>query len=70
MSNYRKGLDLWEESETVRCSHLLFEDLQQERTDITKFIFYIFLLQNYRHLRGKSKEGNLGYRLKYVPVKN
>ena len=69
MSDYREGLDMWEESDTVRCSHLLYEDLKQERTDIPKFHFYLFLIDNYRHLYGKSKAGNMGYKLKYKPIK-
>jgi len=69
MSEYRKGLEMWEESDSVRCSHLLYEDLKKERTDIPKFHFYIFLQENYSHLRGKSEAGNMGYKLKYIPKK-
>lgn len=65
---YRKGLDMWEESKDVRCSHLLFEDLKKERTDINKMTFYIWLQENYKHLKGKSKEGNLGYKIKWKPL--
>jgi hypothetical protein len=68
MAEFRKGLDMWEVSDEVRCSHLLYEDLKQERTDIRKFHFYIFLLENYSHLRGKSEAGNLGYKLKWKPI--
>jgi hypothetical protein len=69
MSEFRKGVDMWEETETVRCSHLLYQDFQHERNDIPKFHFYIFLLKHYRHLKGKSQAGNSGYRLKYKPIK-
>ncbi|MFB3057407.1 MAG: hypothetical protein ACE1ZQ_09640 [Ignavibacteriaceae bacterium] len=66
----RKGKDMWQQSNEVRCAHLLFEDLKKERNDIPKIAFYIFLQDNYNHLRGKSKHGNFGYKIKWIDLEN
>lgn len=63
---YRPALECFEEADECRASHLLFEDFQQERTDIPKFVFYLFLLNEYSHLFGIAPDGNSGYKIKFI----
>jgi hypothetical protein len=73
MSAYRKLIDCFKESDTVRPSHLLVNDLKQERTDWKqiagfKMAVYMFFNENYNHLRGKAEDGNFGFKIEYVPA--
>lgn len=66
--DFRPVNDCFEKSDTIRAQHLLYEDFKQERTDINKFIFYLWLQDNpLEAKRGKDEKGNLGYGLKYIP---
>jgi hypothetical protein len=65
---YRQARQCFELSDKITACHKLFEDFQQERTDIQKMIFYIWLDQNeLKANRGKDSNGNFGYGLKFIP---
>lgn len=64
---YRPAQDCFELSDDIRCMHLLYDDFKHERTDISKFVFYLWLHENKLGAKyGKSKSGNIGYGLKYI----
>jgi hypothetical protein len=66
--DYRKINDCFKISETIRAKHLLYEDFKQERIDITKFIFYLWLQENQLKAKiGKDENGYLGHGLEFVP---
>ncbi len=73
MAEYRPIADCFERSDAIRAKHLLWADLQQERTDIAesgqyKMAFYMWLDRNELGAAvGKDEEGNLGYGLKFIP---
>lgn len=64
--SYRPAKECFEEAEEYRSMHLLFEDFQQERTDIQKFFVYLFFQNEYSHLYGKAKDGDMGYKIKFI----
>lgn len=67
MFTYRPASQCFEISDTIRAAHHLYEDFTQERKDINKFTFYLWLNQNQLNAkRGKDENGNFGYGLKYV----
>ncbi|KKL71378.1 hypothetical protein LCGC14_2095530 [marine sediment metagenome] len=73
-SKFRPVPLCFEKSDTIRARHLLWEDFRLERTDLKegtgvhKVAFYLWLADNDLCAKqGKDKEGNLGYRLKYIP---
>lgn len=64
---YRPIKECFIKSEEIRASHLLYTDFLQERSDISKFIFYLWLNENELGVKhGKDFNGNLGYGLKYI----
>jgi hypothetical protein len=66
---YRKINDCFKRSDTIRPDHLLYKDFLQERTDISKFIFYIWVQKNeLKARRGKADSGDLGHGLEYIPA--
>ncbi len=46
ITKYRPINDCFKLSDKIRAQHLLFEDFKQERGDIQKFIFYLWLGEN------------------------
>lgn len=65
--DFRPARECFKLSDKIRASHELFNDFQQERTDIQKFIFYLWLQDNELGAkRGKDENGNLGYGLEFV----
>ena len=57
-------------SEEITPMHILYNDFLQERNDISKFWFYVWLEKNeLKASRGKAKDGNLGYGLMYISNK-
>ena len=65
---YRRATDCFRESDKVRAAHLLYEDFRQERTDIPKLIFYIFMQENYMGLIGEDPDNRCtGYALEFIP---
>lgn len=65
---YRRAVDCFRLSDKIRAKHLLYKDFQDERTDINKFVFYLFLQQNELQAKyGKDENGDIGYGLAYVP---
>lgn len=66
---YRVLTECFTLSDTIRASHLLFKDLQEERTDIQKIVFYLFLQTNeLGAVRGNDPNtGDIGYGLRYIP---
>lgn len=64
---YRPVNDCFEITDKIRANHLLFEDFKKERTDVSKFVFYMWLEQNeLKAKRGKDEKGNMGFGLKYI----
>jgi ferritin len=64
---YRPAKECFKETDTPRAAHLLFQDFQDERTDIGKLPFYMFLQETYPTLRGIDSSNNcLGYKLQYI----
>ena len=67
---YRPVNECFKTTNKVRASHLLYEDFLEERTDVSKFIFYLWLFQNdLGAIRGKDKDGNAGYALEFIQSK-
>lgn len=65
---YRRINDCFKKSDTIRAQHVLFDDFKQERTDVMKFTFYLWLGKNELQTnRGKDENGNLGFGLEYIP---
>lgn len=65
---YRKVNDCFKISKKIRAQHELFNDFLNERKDIQKFIFYLWLQENELKAKyGKDENGNIGYGLEYVP---
>lgn len=68
--DYRPASECFRKSDVIRANHLLFEDFKQERNDISKFIFYLWLNSNELGAKfGKDEKGNLGYGLEFVHKK-
>ncbi len=66
--DYRPVKECFKKSDKVRAQHLLFNDFKQERTDIKKFFFYVWLNENeLKATFGKDEKGDVGYGLEYVP---
>ena len=66
--DYRPVNECFKVSDEIRANHVLFEDFKQERRDVIKFTFYMWLQENQlKAKRGKDKNGNFGYGLEYVP---
>lgn len=64
---YRPIKDCFKLDKNIRAQHLLFEDFKEERTDIAKFHFYLWLQDNeFKAPYGKDEKGNFGYGLKYI----
>lgn len=72
MAEFRPVLKCFEKCDIIRAQHHLWEDFQQERTDIKKngiykVAFYLFLKKNeLKADYGKDKEGNIGYGLHFI----
>ena len=64
--SYRPAKECFEEAKEGRAMHLLFEDFQQERTDIQKFFLYLFFQNEYSHLYVKCEDGNMGYKIRFI----
>ena len=68
MGQFRPVNDCFKKSENIRAQHNLFKDFKQERTDILKFYFYIWLQKNeLKADYGKDENGDIGYGLEYIP---
>ena len=66
--DYRPINNCFKTSDKIRAQHELFEDFKQERQDVQKFIFYLWLQENKLKAKyGKDEKGNIGYGLEYVP---
>ncbi len=66
--SYRKVNDCFNKNVVVKASHELYEDFKRERTDISKFVFYLWLERNeLETIRGKDKNGNHGFGLEFIP---
>jgi hypothetical protein len=69
---YRPVLECFEEAKEYRATHLLWDDLLKERTDLDvtrtdyKMAFYRILQEKYINLYGKAEDGNMGYKLKFI----
>jgi hypothetical protein len=67
---FRPVHECFEISDEIRAQHNLYEDFKQERTDIKKFIFYLWLHENPLNAKyGKDNSGSFGYGLKFIPKK-
>ncbi len=65
---YRNVNDCFKLSDKIKAQHELYEDFKNERTDIQKFVFYLWLQKNELKAKyGKDHNGNLGYGLEFVP---
>ena len=65
---YRKVNDCFKLSKNSRAQHELFEDFKKERTDVKKFIFYLWLQKNELKADfGKDRNGDFGYGLEFIP---
>lgn len=65
---YRPARECFKVVEGIRASHLLYKDFMQERTDMGKLPFYIWLQENeLKAKRGQDENGWFGYGLEYVP---
>jgi len=66
-TKYRPVAECFELTDKIRASHLLFDDFKDERTDIQKFVFYTWLMDNKMGAKvGKDENGDMGYSLKYI----
>lgn len=64
---YRPVAECFSRSDKIRAQHLLYEDFQQERTDIEKLVFYLWLQENsMQATRGTDENGYLGFALQYI----
>lgn len=65
---YRPVNDCFELCDEIRANHLLFADFQNERKDITKFIFYLWILRNEKGAKkGKDENECMGLGLRFIP---
>lgn len=65
-SEFRPVIECFELCDKIRPSHLLYNDFLQERKDVPKMHFYIWLEKNeLKAKRGKADDGNLGFGIKY-----
>lgn len=66
-TKYRPINQCFKKSNKIRAQHLLYDDFKQERKDISKFIFYLWLNDNeLKAKRGNDEEGAFGWGLEYV----
>jgi len=65
---FRPIQEMFDQSEEVTASHLLFQAFQEEVPGLPKLMFYIILEEIYGGPNGKDKNGNLGYHLSFKPT--
>lgn len=64
---YRKLEDCFKEVETATASHILFEQFDEYRPGTNKFIFYLGMDGIFGHTKAKAPDGNMGYKLEFIP---
>ena len=70
MGKYRPVNECFKKVDKITASHKLFNDFKSERNDTTKFIFYLWLMENQLKSKfGKDDFGDSGWGLEYVPKK-
>jgi len=68
ITKYRPVNDCFKTSEKIKAQHELFEDFKQERKDVAKLHFYLWLqINELKADYGKDDNGNIGYGLEYIP---
>lgn len=64
---YRSVGTCFVKSDIIRAQHLLYDDFLNERKDIVKFIFYIWLNENELQAKfGKDENGDFGWGLEFI----
>ncbi|MDH5414468.1 MAG: hypothetical protein OEW87_10050 [Flavobacteriaceae bacterium] len=66
-TKYRSVNSCFKTSDKIRACHLLYEDFLQERTDTSKFIFYLWLNKNELGAKRGKDESDFGDGLEYRP---